>query len=480
MSEAVDFINRFIVSGELKKGRKALHQAGRAGLFKSDRVSFARLARRLDLPTLALRILHPSVHSPTQQPVAEPIRCEYAAALTNVGACTEAGRILETVNEELVPEALLFKAFNSIAQWDYKKASGYLQKYVTQPNLGDYQRMTGQANLIAALIYEKDPRSHQILSGLLEQARATGYTRILAYLLLRKGELEVISKNWEEAYQALTEALQISEEGSMDRFLIKKWSTIASLYAYQDRNSLTLYELEVLRDQAHSQREWETVRSLDYHKARATQEETLARRVYFGTPHASFRQQLLAEFSGLAKETEFVWQLGESSQHEINLVEGLPEVSLRSGQLGHRLLLALSLDFNRPMKMAELFGHLFPSEVFNVESSPVRVRKAVERARRALKSSGTSLELFIQGGMYSLVAREGLAVRVNIDRTPFDEYEKVRTHFAAVASFSVTDVKTVLGISQSAVMRRIREWCGGGRLIKTGSGKLTRYRVSEI
>src|SRR5439155_21916825 len=104
---------------------------------------------------------------------------------------------------------------------------------------------------------------------------------------------------------------------------------------------------------------------IDYHRAKARADRDLARLVYFGTPHKSFRRKLVADFPCLEHENEFVWTSGATPDARgISVRDGLSEPPLRRGQLGHRLLLALSADFYRPSKVAELFGRLFPGEVF--------------------------------------------------------------------------------------------------------------------
>ncbi len=476
MGQPLKTIDALIVAGELKKARKLLHEQGRAGAFKTNRLEFARLARRLDLPMTGLRILHSVMHASSRRVAPDDIRCEYAAALNLVGASGEAERILSTVTEGGSPEILLFKSFNRISQWDYAGAATYLRRYVEAPGLTDYQRMIGQANLIAALIYERDPEARSLVDRMIELATSTQYTRILGYLLLRKGELEVTEQRWEPAYRVLAEALRIAKEESMDRFLIRKWSTIVSLYSHEERKSLSLYELAELRREAEEHREWETVRSLDYHRARAMGDQRLFQHVYFGTPHSSFRELLLIDSPELKSSTEIVWTPdGGAPARELCLEKGWP--GMRVGGLTHRLLLALSLDFYRPTKMAELFTRLFPGEVFNVDSSPVRVRKAVERAREGLAASRSGVRVAISRGMYSLALPAGLGLRVTIDRSPTSKLKMLEADFGGGKVFSLAEARERMGTSLSTAQRQVRAWCESGKLARNGRGRLTRYAI---
>ncbi len=384
---------------------------------------------------------------------------------------------LKKVDPAKNPESLLFRAFNFITQWDYTQAAIYLRRYVALPDLSDYQRSTGEANLVAALNYLRSPDARDVLEGLLARVRKTSYRRLLGYLLLRKGELEVGARQWPAAFSALTEALKISEEDSMDHFLVRKWSTIVSLYSDPARHSLTLYELIGLHAQAKVRREWETVRSMDFHRSVATKDETLARLVYFGTPHSTFRERLADSFPHLSTETEYVWSHGNPTQI-VSLDEGLSGPSLQREQLGHRLITALSQDFYRPVKMAEIFSSLYPEEQFNVETSPVRIRKAVERARAGLKASKLGCHIRLIRGMYSLDLPASLGIRIRLDRKRGAETDRLAPLFASRPLLSLREIQTGLNLSPSRAARRVRKWCREGKLETAGGGRGARYRLN--
>ena len=474
MNQSPEKIDALIKRGRLSQARGALLKAGKGGGFKSHSLAYAKLARRLDEPMLGLRILYPIIHSQVKTPSDECV-CEYAASLSQVGAYREAESFLESLGQSEVKEALIVRAFNEIKQWNYSAAAGFLRKYLTLPGLEPYDKIIAETNLASALIYDKDPEADSLLSDLIERTRDTDLLRLRGHLFLIQGEYEVGMENWAEAFRSLASAYELTEHGTIDRFLIRKWATFASLYCNPNRLPLTQHELVELRSDALRLREWETLRSLDYHLSVASGDVSLATKTYFGTPFPVFRERLVNRFPSLHKEQSYLWTTPGQPEVVISLNQGFPSRFLKAGHVAHRLLLALSHDFYRPMKVAELHTLLFPSEVFNVLSSPLRVRKAVERARLGIKELGLPLSIQIKDGMYFLAPLPGCSLKIELARKVETPPEKLQADLGERSEFTVADAAKVTQLSLHQTQRLVYRLHKEGKLKRKRKGSKTRY-----
>src|SRR5206468_2581133 len=119
----------------------------------------------------------------------------------------------------------------------------------------------------------------------------------------------------------------------------------------------------------------ETVRDCDLHRSVATKDEKLLLHVYFGTPHPTFRERILAEYGGsVALPSRYLWKKTGKSSRILDLTD--PEaLGLKPGQLLHRALLLLCSDFYRPVRLAALHSRLFPDRYFHPTATPNQIHQ---------------------------------------------------------------------------------------------------------
>ncbi len=480
MKEPIEKINTFIVAGKLSEARKLLVRSGKAGLYSNDRLGFAKLARRLDLPMLALRILHPIVSLASQRKNCPPATLvEYGASLSLVGAYREAERFFDAVEIEDVKEVLLLRGFNYFAQWSYAEAIPILEKYAALPILTPYEKIIADTNLAIAWVYEKRAEAGDFVDSLIERARSGNYLRIWGNLLLQKAQWEIRNQNWSKAFQTLAVAnRQTKDIHSIDYLLIQKWIVFATLSAYPERADVTLQEMEKIRDLAVRAEDWETLRSCDYQEAVVRRNMVLAERFYFGTPHRTLRERFLKDLGLpllIKKETLFHPPTLYSENNIVCsvLVDGIENSALAFGHLSHRALLALSSDFYRPRKIAELHSELFPDAVFNPLSSPQRIRKILERMRRELKEKGVPLQIRSRHTMLSLGVPNNMALRVPLNRSIHSPLDRMSE---GSSEFTIREAVQILKLPYHHVARLVHKASQEKQIEKLGFSKSTHYR----
>jgi hypothetical protein len=132
-------MNKYIleIDNLIKKGHgaSAIHRLHRLNLSSLDRhhqLQVAQLFRRVGLNHQGLKILNPIVRpsgAKINQSTDEE-RAEYGVLLINMGVYHEGLILLDEVNVNEVPQALLFKSFGLFSQWDYQKAIPLIEKYI--------------------------------------------------------------------------------------------------------------------------------------------------------------------------------------------------------------------------------------------------------------------------------------------------------------------------------------------------------------
>src|SRR4051812_68779 len=108
------------------RGRKVAHALAHINLpriARTARLPLANLARRVNLPTLGLKILSPVIVSKDKGFIAtagQQELAEYAALLHKIGSSREGLRVLNRLSAQDSNEALLYKAFSYIGLWEYR------------------------------------------------------------------------------------------------------------------------------------------------------------------------------------------------------------------------------------------------------------------------------------------------------------------------------------------------------------------------
>lgn len=472
-------IDQFIRYGAIHKASVEITAlAAKTRLSRTDRLALARLARRAFIPRVGLKLLRPLVRPSTKRfgPALPEEKIEYAACLSWVGALPECFVLLREVDHRRYPEAAFVTALAHFSQWNYREAIPFLEDYVQHPEVGEYWRLVGQVNLLAAHVHEQTA-APESLAQLERMTRERGHTLLLANVLQFKAEDAVNRKAWDEAHQAIHEAAALSDKDKRtDTLFLEKWIAVIALYQAPSRTNLQ--NLDAIRAKAREVQHWETLRDCDYHEVRATQDLKLATHLYFGTPYPAYRERLLRECPWLEAQlpTEYAWQLAGEAPAKKSIVAG---EGLREGLTLHRLFFALTSDFYKPLNLGDLHAQVFPWKYFDPTRSADSLHQAIKRLRKHFEEQRLKLELREHQGEYSLSSAVSVAILIK-PKTPEGAraYREILLKLKSklkAESFSAPDASEVLGLSRNMVLVYLRRWQELGFIQKRGSGPKTNY-----
>lgn len=488
LPEILDDIDQMIRNSRGGEARAALKKLKEKKLPRPLAARFAALAWRADLPALGVRALNPVVRSDRKNPIVPSIleRAEYAQCLIRLGAVEEASRLLDGLSSDACPQVLLYSASARISHWEYAQAIPLLSRYVKAAGLTRYQRIVGMTNLAAALVYERQhERATPLLHNLVYETSVKRMSLLFGVSLELSAQNFALQRKFGEMEKCLAKASE-SMQGSqiVDEFFVRKWKAIASALKNKAKAGK---ELAPIREEARSRKHWETLRQCDQIEAMATGDDELFLRVYFGTPFGAFRKRLVDDY-GKPPELprEYSWALTPSKGGpSYDLLRGASvgkTEGLKPGQLQHRLLTALCLDFYRPIRLASLHFCLYPGEVYNPVSSPFRVYEAVKRLRQWLEACDLPLRVAEDDGAYSLEAvspcRLILPGAEVVSHRHGPALERLREAFGEEA-FSIHDACKLLELPLRTAHRLVKDSTDEGKLERVGRSRSTRYRFAS-
>ncbi len=486
----VDQIDYLIQQGEGKQAQRELVSFFQSEIPRPVAAQAAALAWRAGRPELGLKLLNPWVRPSSRKPNVASVeeKIEYAACLVKIGASHEAHLLLATLSPEDPSRQFLIRAFVHITHWNYHEAKQLLSRYVRAKDIRPYDRLVGKVNLVEALIHEQI--YDKALTGLRDLLHDSSLKRLT---FIQAKVLELAAQFWiergkysgAEKYLRQAEKLLAKTDG-LDSFFVRKW-TVFSSFLRTRGNAKSLAQWTEIRAEAVTRNHWESVRDCDRFRALTFKDESLGRRIYFGTPHASFRSNLLEEWGpSFEPGDRYLWQLGEkeASSVGLDLTETSPTLrdGIRPDSLLHRLLSTLTSDFYRPFRVAAIFARLYPEEFYSPTNSPPRVHVAVQRLRALFLELKISLQVLESDGSYRLFAPSPFAILMPAK----DEEGKIGSHFLSTirrewpsTPFSVKEVSIVLRCSPRTALSHVTAALGEGELSKEGKGRSTRYRLAS-
>ncbi|MEK6625719.1 MAG: hypothetical protein AABY86_12160, partial [Bdellovibrionota bacterium] len=235
----------------------------------------------------------------------------------------------------------------------------------------------------------------------------------------------------------------------------------------------------------------ENVRSCDYYEATCFKNEKLLIQLYFGTTYPTFRKRILKVLGGVEKlPTQYQWSFFRptlANSPIVNLHNGQSNLGpswLKEGQIPQRLLLALSQDFYKPMRVSELHELLYPKEYYHPTSSPDRIHQALRRLRHWFQKNHISLEIKEDSGFYSLTSSHGCTICLTRDTPAHALSYKMQQHLRQLQDHFKTRLivaaegAQILGVSHRSTIRILNQMCVHGPLERIGKGPRTCYRIN--
>lgn len=448
----------------------------------------ASLYRRLNHPEAALRLLSRYVRPFDREAVTLSLPEEviqYAATLNYLGATGEGLLMLSSIPAQKFPEVYFHRALGLISQWRYADAIGELKSFLKTSPSGYWEVVAG-INLLAAAIFEdRNDEAAALIPSLIQKTESWNLLR--GNVLQLSAVLTIQNGRWNEAKQALEQAEAFLGQSARNLLFVRKWRAVLGLKTDSvAKRESWLSELKAVSRDADGAGQWETVRDCEKQLALASGKPERLMRVYVGTPHESYRAHLLQEWGRpVAIPLEYLWVLDGSARSK-KVIDARPSQiavgsPLYSQEILYRMVMALSSDFYRPLRFAELHSALYPQAHYHPEASPARVKTAANRLRRYLQEVGIKNGLEVRKNCYWF--RRDAAFSVHFDRTalaPSDHrYQLLRQRLEPHAVFGAQEVSDKLGIPRRSVGRFLKTAVERGELVQEGAGRLTRYRLAR-
>jgi len=477
MTELIASLEQDVRSGRLNEAREKINAVSFADVPRIHAAKMANLGLRAGALFWSVRLLNPIVRSDSAGISASvEEKAEYAFALNRIGAHAEAERILSELAANPLPKIQLYLAAIYTNAWDYRAATVCFEKYLTF-QLTPYEKHIGHLNLASCLIGVEDDleRASSILAQLRRDLDPVEHKLLLGNTYELSAQLAY--KRGDDPSEWIAKGREIFPDvSSIYSLFFKKWETLSEIKAGGDaRELLKSVRADAIRLQHH-----ETIRECDYYETLVTGDRDLFQRVYFGTPWEKYRERLLK--FGSAEET-YDYCPNEEGPFVLSLSSETAKAGdqeLKSGQILHRLLVALLSDFYRPMWVAAVFTHLFPDEFYHPESGPKRVHQAIFRLRKWLEDSGVPLSIDESNGRYVLRWTKACCIRLTGEKSTLSNEDLLCRKLAAnfKGEFGAQEAASFLGVSPTSARQALKWGVENRRLEKIGSGPKTRYRKS--
>lgn len=496
VSAMIHELERLIRTGNLDSARRLLRSIAWKRVRGEDRLAYANLARRAEMVPLALRILSHVRPIPSDgirrrpNPVSDAEKIEYAACLRSAGVTGEAERLLSEVDPGKYPEATFQLAICRITRWDYQAAVPLLRDSISRFMEGSYSRRVGQINLLEALIHEgRGEEARELIRELREAVDPKQNSLAHLQILELSAQLEILpGGNPEEAVRILGRAEQALGCARQSRYLlqVRKWMAIARSL----RDGRVDPDLPRIAKEANRLGQWETARDCEFYQARVSSDRALLIRLWFGTPHESYRRRILDSLGpGARLPAWWDWAGSGSKIHPGSRIFELARGELLDGggafgpgQACHRLLILLSQDFYKPVPLLVLFSGLFPRESFHPDFSPNRVHQVLKRLRRWCVEQRVPLAIEGVAGGYRLRFEGAIQIRVPAVRLPLAQKDLELTRLLSLLGreeFEAREAVRASGHSRSKTHRLLQWAVREGRLEFEGWGAAARYRISR-
>ncbi len=478
--ELLPQVESLVRSGQLKEAQTALQDLVKSKIPRQIIASVASLARRADLPLIALKLLYPLVRPTSKAPAtAIPLeKMEYAASLIKIGALDE-GLVLLRDLPTSDPKRDLFTAFGLIGKWDYEGSIPYLIKFLHREKKDAYLKMVAGVNLASAYVFAREyQKAKTTLDVLLTQTRTNKMQLLYANCLDLAAENSIFHGKWEAAEDYLQRASSVLQSGDRFEFFIRKWRAVLALRK-SPQDPAAQDTLKKIAEEASKRQLWESVRDCRRVLALSQHDAGELLHLYVGSPFEPFRTILKKEMGEKFTPPErYEWCHGsKKSSLYLDLLEGQERKSrakLKVGQIVHRTLLILCSDFYRPFRLPTLFASLYPNEYYNPNSSPLRVHQALNRLKGWLSKHRIPLRVEEMEGTYRISFHAGGTILIPTGSST-SKVDILKRHFQGTV-FTLKEASRVLNVSSSNALRILNSGIEQKVLQRSGERRGTNYR----
>lgn len=483
--EILSQLEALVVAGNLKDSQIFFNTINPKHIPRSWAFQLAELACRIQYPIYALKALHRVVNPENSfaKPASDREQMIYASALLKLGATAEAVAILDSLDTQVLPEVLFYKAMSCFHQWNYLESIPYLQEFIKSDKTSSYRRLVAQMNLAAACVYICDWNSvRPILVEIKSHCEAGHFNLLLGNCYELMAQVDFFQGRYDEALISLVEAKNLlKDQAGFYSMFIDKWTVIC--HCFKTRNPDNLEKLQLFRNEASKSSHWDTVRECDLFEAILTEDNQLIRKIIMGTPSENYRQRVRRLYGKSVKSNgQYLLNLGQSEVQGLQIFDPYRKQSDDSALYKKPQLLslfdALTLDFYKPSNIGLLFQKIYPDEKFNPFTSPPRVLQLLKRLNSWFIEQDCTLRVSFKKSEFSLKSDSPIAVCIQrgIKLSVNDgKLSDLKLHFND-KTFSAVLVSEKMGISNTSAKRLIQQAIGNGKVMAMGRGRGTLYR----
>lgn len=454
--------DQLIRSGKIHDARTAFSAIERIRLNRPQKTEAARLARRLSLIAIGLKILHPLIHPVRDSDIPSEVeRAEFANLLCLNGNVHEAFGLLNEISHR---DGFLAKAWCHFETWDFVPAVVLLRKYLSLEER-PYYFHAGLINLAEALSALREwSEANSCLQEAMAFANLDGQNRLMANALLVRARGLAEQGKWRTSDQDLLKAKSLlGHSPTADSFLIERQLIINR--AHKDRDIGLLAQFGI---HAREREQWESLRELDFQTLKIRFTEARFAKLYFGTPYPKYRERLLAEFQTAPPE-HYVWGSSRRDQAHFDLAESKMTPQLQ------RFMWQMLSDFYQPQSLGRLFSGVFPSEHYNWRHSPNKVHQVISRMRRHLAKNKMPITIEQSDGFYQFIATDKISIRLmRTHDLRIDTLVKLYERFTD-QRFTAKEACHFLRQAKTSTHRLLERAKSDGVLTSIGRGRSTQY-----
>lgn len=479
-------LQELIVTGQHQECRKELESLNPKKIPRPWAHSFGELAFRIHFHLFSLKIMHRFIHpdTPFADPATDKEKMIYASALYSLGSIKESLSLLETINPIIEPESLFYKALAGFYDWNYKEGIPFLKNFIASQTITPYRRLLGKINLAAAYVSIHDwTSSDTLLEELKKDCEHTDAKSFLGYCYEIQAQSKFFREKYDEAIEDLLKSQSILQsQGGVYLLFVEKWILLARLM--KNPGPKEIQALRLFRHQALELGQWDTVRECDLFESIACRNESLFKKIIFGSPSESYRRRARQLYGENIKPIgRFTWELFSkefSTKENIETFDPYKEKLFKKAIL-LQVFQALTQDFYKPFTLGNLFQRVFPEEKFNPFSSPPRLLQLLKRLNSWFMETNLPLRVHFKKSEFQLISLSPIAIVIQRGKefsSDEGKFLELKTHFA-LKSFTASEVAKVLMVSKFTVQKLLNTALNNGRLERTGKGRNIRYRFSS-
>lgn len=482
--------------GQIPQAEQLIRQRIMKPLSRNDRLQYSNLSRRAGIPMVALKLLQPLVRPTDSKFITNPLDTEkasYAGSLINIGIHFEAIELLNSIKNDNLPEAWLFRAFSYFADWNYKCAIPILKKYLSL-SISEYQYVIGLLNLLSAHIFcghtriadqliketsqriIKNNSKHNIVANKLFELKIQNF---IAKKDFNSAKKLILSNENPYYLKGLVSTISMTALP----IHLQKWYWVIEMHLNGPTTELVI-NFQQLKDLAIFHQDCESLRELEFYFALLTENKNWMQNIYFGTRSKYYQQKIQNQTPWRIRHLSETINYREAKTNIGNLIVNTGywnDMKLyKQGSTMARLLQILTSDHYKPASIGTLFNGIYSDEHFDSFHSLHRLKMTILRANQIFKDNNIPLRIKKTGYTFHLLGD------VNIKTSNLVKPKNVlqgyllqlMIHFKT-SNFSSKQAQNILNLSPNRVTEIIRYGLNKNYLKKTGRYKTTQYLFSN-